>query len=378
MPASPAHLERRRQRLASRLEEQGLDALVVVSLPNIRYLTNFAGSAAVLVATQAQLYLLTDFRYSAAVDGLLASEAAPPQATVVRVEGSYDEALVRVLLDVGLRRVGFEADHVTVGQHARWASRLPPEDGPALHATESVIEVLRIVKDEAELAALREAADRLSRVARAVLGELAAPGRSEREVAADIDWRLKRAGFERTAFDTIVASGPHAALPHARPTDRRIEPGELLLLDFGGVYDGYCVDLTRTVATGEPVAAEARRLYRAVLAARDAAIAAVRPGIPADEVDRAARTVLEAEGLGEAFGHGTGHGLGLEVHEEPRVARRRPGGPEPRTLEAGMVFTIEPGAYVPGFGGVRLEDDVLVTPQGCEVLTRVPFDDRLR
>jgi Xaa-Pro aminopeptidase len=138
------------------------------------------------------------------------------------------------------------------------------------------------------------------------------------------------------------------------------------------------VDLTRTVATAAPVPAEARRLYGAVLAARQAAVAAVRPGVPADAVDRAAREVLEAEGLGEAFGHGTGHGLGLEVHEEPRVTRRRPGGPEPRTLEAGMVFTIEPGAYVPGFGGVRLEDDVLVTAEGCELLTRVPFDERLR
>jgi len=377
MPASSAFLERRRQRLVSRLEEQGFDALVVVSLPNIRYLTNFAGSAAVLVVTRAQLYLLTDFRYSAAVGGLLASEAAPPLTTMVPVEGSYDEAIVRTLLDLGLRRIGFEADHVTVGQHARWVSRLPA-GGPSLHAAEAMVEGLRLVKDEAEVATIREAADRLSGVARAVLEELAAPGRSERDVAAEIDWRLKRAGFERTPFDTIVASGPNAALPHARPTDRRVEPGELLLLDFGGVHDGYCVDLTRTVATGEPVPAEARRLYRAVAAAREAAVAAVRPGIAADAVDRAAREVLEAEGLGGAFGHGTGHGLGLEVHEEPRVTRRRPGGPEPRILEAGMVFTIEPGAYVPEFGGVRLEDDVLVTAAGCELLTRVPFDDRLR
>jgi Xaa-Pro aminopeptidase len=377
MLATSAHLGRRRQRLVARLEEQGLDALVVASLPNIRYLTNFAGSAGLLVVTQARLYLLIDFRYSAAVDGLLASEAAPPLTTVVQVEGSYDEALVRVLLELGLRRIGFEADHVTVGQQARWASRLPA-DGPSLHATEGAIEGLRVVKDEVEVATLRAAADRLSEVARAVLEELAAPGRSERELAAEIDWRLKRAGFERTAFDTIVASGPNAALPHARPTDRLVEPGELLLLDFGGVCDGYCVDLTRTVATAAPVPAEARRLYGAVLAARQAAVAAVRPGVPADAVDRAAREVLEAEGLGEAFGHGTGHGLGLEVHEEPRVTRRRPGGPEPRTLEAGMVFTIEPGAYVPGFGGVRLEDDVLVTAEGCELLTRVPFDERLR
>jgi Xaa-Pro aminopeptidase len=181
---------------------------------------------------------------------------------------------------------------------------------------------------------------------------------------------MREAGYERTAFDTIVASGPHSAMPHYRAGSRTLAPGDLVVLDFGGVLDGYCCDLTRTVSIGEPSPAS-RRLYDSVRDAHTAALAAVRPGIDASAVDAAARNVLIDRGLGDAFGHGTGHGLGLDVHEEPRVGKPRADLP-PVTLSAGMVFTIEPGAYLPGFGGVRIEDDVLVTESGCEVLTRVP------
>ncbi len=179
---------------------------------------------------------------------------------------------------------------------------------------------------------------------------------------------MRQEGFTRPAFETIVASGPHSAFPHARPTDRRVAAGEPTVLDFGGVYDGYCVDLTRTVQLGA-ISQPQERLYAAVREAQQAAIEAVRPGVAASSIDAAAREVLERHGLGEAFGHGTGHGLGLEVHEEPRIARLSPRLPD-QVLEPGMVFTIEPGAYVPGLGGVRIEDDVLVTDHGCEVLTR--------
>jgi Xaa-Pro aminopeptidase len=198
------------------------------------------------------------------------------------------------------------------------------------------------------------------------------PGVAEREVAAAIESALRQAGFERPAFDTIVASGPNAALPHHRAGDRRIENGDLVVLDFGGVLDGYCSDLTRTVSVGPP-SEEIRRIYAAVLAAQQAAVAAVGPGVDASTVDRAARAVLEQAGLGEAFGHGTGHGLGLEVHEEPRLSRTSAGTiPPPRPLQPGMVVTIEPGAYLPGWGGVRIEDDVAVTSDGRAVLTSVP------
>jgi Xaa-Pro aminopeptidase len=179
---------------------------------------------------------------------------------------------------------------------------------------------------------------------------------------------MREAGFSRPAFETIVASGPNSVLPHARPTNRTIQVGDPTVLDFGGVYDGYCVDLTRTVQLGSATGA-LQQLYGAVAEAQDAAIAAVRPGVTSSAIDAAARIVLERYGLSAAFGHGTGHGLGLEVHEEPRIARQSPRLPDP-VVEPGMVFTIEPGVYVPGVGGVRIEDDVLVTETGCEVLTR--------
>jgi Xaa-Pro aminopeptidase len=201
-----------------------------------------------------------------------------------------------------------------------------------------------------------------------------APGRRERDVAADVDAALLRAGFERPAFETIVASGPNSALPHARPGDRRLEGGDAVVLDFGGVYDGYCVDLTRTVQLA-PVTADFGRIFAAVKAAHAAALAAVRPGIPASDVDAAARDTLTRHGLGHAFVHGTGHGLGLEVHEEPRIGRAGSTG-SGESLRPGMVFTIEPGAYIPGFGGVRIEDDVLVGEGACEVLTDVPIERR--
>jgi Xaa-Pro aminopeptidase len=241
----------------------------------------------------------------------------------------------------------------------------------ALVPTDRMVERRRAVKDHVEIEILREAARRLSQVARGVPA-FARANRPERDVAADIDASIRAAGFERPAFDTIVASGPNSARPHAVPGSRRLAPGDGVVLDFGGVYDGYCVDLTRTVYVGAP-AAQLRRLASAVREAHGAAIAAVRPGARPSEIDRAARDVLAGHGLGEAFGHGTGHGLGLEVHENPRISKL-PGALPDEPVVPGMVFTIEPGAYVEGLGGVRIEDDVLVTQDGCEVLTDVPIE----
>jgi len=239
---------------------------------------------------------------------------------------------------------------------------------------EGLVEQARIRKDAYELEVLREASRRLSSVARTVPA-LVRAGRTEREIAAAIDRHIREAGFEKTAFDTIVAAGPNAALPHARPGERRVSEGDLVVLDFGGVYDSYCVDLTRTVSVG-PASSRAREVYDAVLEAHDQAVRAVRPGVLRFAVDAAARDVLARAGMGDAFGHGTGHGLGIEVHEEPRISRRRPGvdrdpgqEAEDDAVQPGMVFTIEPGAYFPGWSGVRIEDDVLVTGDGVEVLT---------
>ena len=193
-------------------------------------------------------------------------------------------------------------------------------------------------------------------------------------MALAIDTAIRRAGFEKPAFDTIVASGPNSALPHARPTNRKLGENDLVVLDFGGVYDSYCVDITRMVAVGS-ASGRALEVHAAVRAAHDRAIEAVRPGASRFDIDAAARDVLTAAGMGAAFGHGTGHGLGLEVHEEPRIARRGPSVDARReAVTPGMVFTIEPGAYFPGWGGVRIEDDVLVTESGVDVLTDAPTE----
>jgi Xaa-Pro aminopeptidase len=378
-PFSSERFAARLERTRAAASEAGVSGLVVSHQPNVFYLSGLAASSAFLLVTASRLYLLTDFRYSAAVASLLASTSAPPDTSFVRVEGSYEEALSALLASGAAgERVGFEAGTMTVRQHQWLTSRLAGAAGPAvtLVPTEGVVERLRAVKDADELAVMREAGARLSAVAADTLRDVVRAGRSEDEMAADIDARVRAAGFSRTAFDTIVATGPQSALPHAHPGPRRAETGELVLVDFGGVLDGYCVDLTRTTVVGRP-SADARRLYRAVAEAQDAAIAAVRAGVAADVVDATAREALARHGLADAFGHSTGHGLGLEVHEEPRVGRRRADGAEPWLLEAGMVVTVEPGAYVDGFGGVRLEDDVIVTGTGAELITDVPRDSRL-
>ena len=363
-------LAARHARVRASLETLSLDALIVTAPTNIRYLTNHTGSAGTVVVTPDAIHLLVDFRYDAAVQTLQASASACPSLRVWPVPASYDEALLVCLTEIGVSTAGFEAGHLTVARH-EWLIRSAAarDAGVAFRSTERAIEQFRVVKDDGEVERLREAARRLSDVATAAFAAVRA-GVTERSVAAVIEGALRNAGYERLAFDTIVGSGPNAALPHYRAGDRVLSSGDLVVLDFGGVLDGYCCDLTRTVSVGPP-SADSRRVHQAVRDAQQAAIAAVRPGIAATAVDAAARNVLEQHGLGEAFGHGTGHGLGLDVHEEPRITRPRPDVPDV-PLEPGMVFTIEPGAYLPGWGGVRIEDDVLVTDNGCEVLTNVP------
>lgn len=378
----------RLERLRAALRLAGLDAFVVTHLPNVRYLTGLSATAGVVVVTPAACTLAVDFRYrTAAAQALAGLEAGDSRdhrdrsganVRLEMIEASFDEWLVRHLEAIAAARIGIEAAVMPVSQFNRLSASLaagaaippvPPRGVPALVATERVVEALRLVKDEAEIATLREAGRRLSRVAHR-LPALVRAGRTEQAIAGEIDAALREEGFERPAFETIVASGPNGALPHARPGPRVLQAGEGVVLDFGGVYDGYCVDLTRTLRLGAQPA-ELRRLFAAVAEAHAAALAAVRPGALPGEIDGAARRALEAHGLGEAFGHATGHGLGLEVHEEPRIGRPVAGRTE-TPVAAGMVFTIEPGAYVAGLGGVRIEDDVLVTGDGCELLTRVP------
>ena len=361
-------------RLRADVSSAGLDAFVITHPANVRYITGLKATAGAVVVTPTRCSLVVDFRYVTAAHALA---DVMPELEVQAAPGSLDQAIVDVLLGASAERIGIEGAHLPVARYNRWSTLLASAstltlaaEGPvaSLVSTERVIERARAVKDAGELAILRSAGERLSSVARE-LRRLVVPGRTEIEVAALIESAMRAAGFEAFAFETIVASGPNSALPHARPTARTIVDGDGVVLDFGGVYDGYCVDLTRTLQVGQ-TSVEFRRLFDAVADAQAAAIAAVGPGVLPAVIDAAARQVLERHGLGDAFGHGTGHGLGLEVHEEPRIS---PQAPADEPVQAGMVFTIEPGAYVPGVGGVRIEDDVVVVDDGCERLTNVPI-----
>ena len=314
-----------------------LDGLVVTHLPNIFYLTNFLGTAGIAVAMRDRLYLILDFRYASAAKEIWHTEFGCPDAEIVPVDRTYDETLVTLIKKLQPHRLGFEGNHVSLNRANQLAAMIGAEIRPAsvfaaartgnandsvsLVATDAVIERLRVVKDAHEIAMLRRGAQLLAPVAVDILGDVK-PGLREQELAAKIDWRIKSGGFERCSFETIVASGPNSALPHAHAGDRVLGEGDLVVLDFGGVYGGYCVDLTRTVAVGQPDA-EMVRVYHAVLDAHGAAIAAVKPGVRAGDIDAAARTTLARHGLAEAFGHSTGHGLGVEIHETPRIGPRR-------------------------------------------------------
>jgi Xaa-Pro aminopeptidase len=346
--------------------EPGLAALVVSSPINVHYLSGFDGSQGVLVLTGTGPHLLLDGRYDRGARAAQRAGALGP-VTIHCAAASFEKAFTDFVRALPPGTVTFESEIVTVAELAAWQAAVP---GRTFTPLKGPVTTRRLVKDAFEIGRLREACARLSDVA-VRLPAWARPGCTERAVAADIDHALRIAGFSRPAFETIVASGPNSALPHARPTDRRLQQGDLVLLDFGGVLGGYCCDLTRMVSVGQ-VQANARGLFDAVRAAHAAALASVRAGVMASDVDRSARDVLERLGLGESFPHATGHGLGLEVHEAPRIGRA---GSDPGVrLEAGMVCTIEPGAYVEGIGGVRLEDDVVVTAEGCEVLTSAPRD----
>lgn len=352
--------------VAGDLSARALDALVVSAPANIRYLTGFAGSSGLLIVAPGDAWLLLDGRYHAAA-GLARDAGRLAPVRLEAVAGTFVEALAVRLSATDWRQVGFEAHHVTVATLDTWMAALPDR---AWVRTDRLIERRRQIKDDFEIVVLRRAASRLSGVATALAG-IISRGLTEREVAGRIEETIERAGFSGVAFPTIVAAGPNSAHPHARPTDRRLASGDLVVLDFGGVLDGYCVDLTRMAAL-EPVSAGARDLFEAVRQAQTAALAAVKPGVAAADVDAAARQALADRGLADAFLHATGHGLGLEVHEAPRIGRQLNGVAE--VLAEGMVCTIEPGAYVAGVGGARLEDDVLVTAGGHEVLTTAPRD----
>ena len=370
MDAAPADLRlSRHARLRDLMRAAGLDAMLITSLPNVAYLTGLFASAAGMVITRDRIALITDGRYLAIARDLVA-DLPGVDLVITPASKPFDLAFAEGLCSVVNGRAGFEAAHLTVKRHDELKMRLSSmAPGCELEATEGLVERLRLLKDEWELAVMAEAGGRLSDVAKCIIPKALA-GMMERQVAAVIEAELRRVGFDKPAFDTIVASGLNSAVPHYRAGDRILTAGDLVVLDFGGMFHGYAVDLTRTITIGPPDARQ-QRLLEDVAAAQDAGFAVVREGLPATEIDRATREAMERAGLGSVFGHGTGHGLGLEVHERPRVAPFRaelPGEP----LQPGMVFTIEPGAYFPDWGGARIEDDAALTSSGPRWLTDVP------
>ena len=345
----------RRARLARTLDELTVSAFIVTHLPNVRYLSGFSGSAAVLVVEKdGATTLITDSRYKNQ------SQEETRRLDIHVVTDSYEETLARFTRGRAFKSLAYEESHLRVSQLNLLESELPTA---RLIGTQGLVEELRIVKDETELAVLERAAVGLMPALDSIRSSIRTDT-SERTLATELDYRLRRDGYEKTSFDTIVASGSRSALPHARPTDRRFRTGDIVVADFGGVLEGYASDITRTFSIGDPPG-EMARIYEVVAAAQQAGIQRIGPGVEAQEVDAAVREVIEAAGFGEFFGHGTGHGIGLEVHEAPWIS---PGRAE--RLKAGMVFTVEPGIYLPGKGGVRLEDDVLVTEDGHRLLSR--------
>ena len=348
----PERLQRRNA-LTSRFHEWEIDALLVSFPPNVRYLTGFTGSNALLALTPGGAAMFTDSRYEI--------QAKREVDCGVRVKkSSLWHAAATWAKSNKVKRVGLEGARVTLEQKDEFAGKLGK--GIAIKGVGRVVETLRMVKSPGEIEAIIRSVQINSMAYAAALARFQA-GMSEQALAAEIGYQMRRAGADNTAFDTIVASGSRSALPHARPTNAPIEANRLLLIDMGALCEGYTSDMTRVVVPGR-ITTEAKRLYGAVLEAQLAAIDVVRAGAKAADVDAAARRTLEKHSLDKLFQHSTGHGLGLEIHEAPRLGKR-----EKLKLEAGMVITIEPGAYKEGLGGVRIEDTVLVTETGCQILT---------
>jgi Xaa-Pro aminopeptidase len=341
----------------------GADALVVASLTNVRYLTGFTGSAGMLFVFPDEAVLLTDGRYAQQSEEQLAAAAVSVRVEIAPGAAQAERAgdLVRAARPA---RLGLEAGHISWARALAMAASWFP--GVDLVPTEGIVESLRRVKDDGELARLGRAAaiaDHALAAVRTGLGD----GPTEVELGLALDTEMRRLGASAPSFDTIVASGPNAAKPHHRPTDRVILAGEPVVLDFGALYDGYCSDMTRTVWVGELTDPELGRAVRVVAAAQAAGVAAVAPGVACAEVDTVCREVIAAAGWADRFVHGTGHGVGLDIHEAPSVAAS-----STDTLERGHVVTVEPGIYLPGHGGVRIEDTVVVTSTGCTPLTNTP------
>lgn len=358
MPVAP-----RLQRLRDGLEELGVDALVVSNLTNIRYLTGFTGSSAMVLVGSERTVFVTDGRYRTQCEQELG--AAGVDVEVMISTDSPEVPLAEAA--AGIPRLGLEADDVSWSAQRRWGTELHQGD---LVPTTGAVERLRLVKDRGEAMRIRSACA----IADAALGDcraMLAEEPTERAFALVLEATMLSMGAEDLSFDTIVASGPNGAKPHHHPSERVIRSGDLVVIDFGALVDGYHSDMTRTVVVGDP-GSEAADMLEVVLVAQAAGVEAVRAGVEASAIDAVCRGIITDAGMGDAFVHGTGHGVGLDIHEDPRVSSR-----STATLAAGHVVTVEPGVYLDGIGGVRIEDTVLVTDEGCDRLTLAPKSPEL-
>jgi len=335
-----------------------LDALLIAHPPNVRYLCGFTGSAGAVLISESKSVFFTDGRYkeqaSLEVQGsrIIVARKSPLAAAA--------EWLVRNAKKLGVKTLGIEAEHLSVAERSRLAKALPA--GLRLREAPPLAEQARMIKDAEEIEQLRAAVLLGANLFDVILKAIH-PGVKETEVAAELEYAARRAGADGMSFDTIVVSGARSALPHGRASEAAIPPNGFVVCDFGVILAGYRSDMTRTVHVGQP-SQDMRRVYEAVRDAQQAALEMVKAGVSVGEVDRSARNVLIHKGLGKHFTHSTGHGVGLEIHEAPRLAAG-----QKDVLQAGMVITIEPGAYIPGVGGVRIEDMVVVTDNGCQILT---------
>jgi len=337
--------------------KKNVEGILFFSPENIRYLTGFSGSEGYLFVGNDENLLLVDSRY-------ITQAHEETKACRVSLVNKGIRGVAAQISAVGLRRLGFEAQSISVALFEQLKEGLQQVE---VIPIKDELERLRGLKTGEEIAVIRQAIGIAEEAWKTVL-EMVKPGAQEAEVALELEYRMKKGGAEGTSFDCIVASGPRAALPHAQPTSRPIEEGDFVLFDFGSRYRGYCCDETCTVAVGRATE-EQQHIYGIVKDAHDRAIAQVKPGARLAAIDAAAREIIDQAGHGEHFGHGTGHGVGLAVHEWPVVGKD-----SQDVAEQGMVFTIEPGIYIPGWGGVRIEDMVLVTADGCEVLTTISKD----
>lgn len=360
---SPMEVTQRATLLRESLPQAGCDALLVTNPVNIRYLSGFTGSAGILAVLADHLVLVTDGRYRDQAPLEAARAGVDIQVAIAPSAQSQRQALVSACRSAA--RLGLEASALTWATQRRYESEWFADH--ELIATEGLIESFRAVKDEGEIARIAAACAIADSALEDVKPRLL-EGATERDIAIELDFAMRRSGASGPSFETIVASGENGARPHARPSGRAIREGDLVVLDFGAVVDGYCSDMSRTVVIGEPSPIHSRML-EVVAAGQATGVGVLEPGIACSAVDHAARSVITDAGWGEAFLHGTGHGVGLDIHEEPRVS-----GASTATLAVGNVVTVEPGVYLADHGGVRIEDTLVITSQGARPLTLAPKD----